>query len=308
MNRRTFIKLSGAAAVVSRVRSLGAAELNRLKVGVISDEISDDLEAALRFLQSYGLRYVEIRKVWDTFITDLDDVAVRKVRALLDKYKMIVPMMDTGYLKTVLPGAKIIEIDPEDWKFSNSLYKDQPSILERSIARAQEIGAPAIRVFSFWRTTAPMRLLDPIAEHLAIAVETAARGKVGIALENEYSTNICSGDEISAIFKRVPHPNLSLNWDAGNTFALGLTPYPDEYNKIPKGRIRHTHLKDAANKNTWLPIGKGKIDYQGQLRALLKDGYQGMFSVETHYKHPSGNKELATKESLEGLLSILKRV
>ncbi len=313
MNRRGLIKLGGAALAASQVGRLGAADLKRLKVGVISDEVSDDFEAALRFLQRYGLRYVEVRTVWETYITEADDCMVRKARALLDKYRMIVPVMDTAYLKTTLPGTQIIEIDPAQFRPLSLPYGDQPALLERSLARAKDLGAPSIRIFSFWRTADPLSLLDPMAEHLARAAEIAARQKVSVLLENEHSCNVCTAEETAAIFNRVDHPNLNLNWDPANAFALGRQPFPDEYNRLPKSRIRHTHLRDAVRdpqtgKHKWMPIGKGQIDLEGMVRAMIRDGFRGMFSLETHYSHPTGNKELASKESLEGLLSLLRRV
>jgi hypothetical protein len=39
----------------------------QFKVGVISDGLSQDFEATLRILQSYQVRWVEIRKVWDKY-------------------------------------------------------------------------------------------------------------------------------------------------------------------------------------------------------------------------------------------------
>ena len=52
------------------------------------------------------------------------------------------------------------------------------------------------------------------------------------------------------------------------------------------------HIKDArknpqTGKNVWRPVGGGKLDYLGQFRALIADGYTGTMSLETHYVHPT---------------------
>lgn len=313
MNRRELIKAGGAAMVVSAVRELGAAEVNKLKLGVIIDEISDDVEAALRFVQGYGLRWVEVRKVWGEFITESNDATVRKLRDLLKKYKMSAGMLCSAHLKTTYPGSDPLPIDRDQFQLFNLSYKDQPALLERSIGRAKDIGAPYVRIFSFWRTKEPAKLFDNIAEDLTKAAEMAARMKMKLALENEHSTNIASGAETGQIMQRVDHPAIGVNFDPGNAFVIGDRPYPDGYSKLPKKRLWHTHVKDAVRdpktrKHTWKPIGKGEIDYPGYLRALLKDGFDQMISLETHYVHPTGNKELASKESLEGLMDVLKKV
>ena len=57
----------------------------------------------------------------------------------------------------------------------------------------------------------------------------------------------------------------------------------------------------------WRPIGGSEIDFEGLIRAMLKSGYRGVFSLETHYT-PKGGKEQGTRESLEGLLVIAKKL
>jgi sugar phosphate isomerase/epimerase len=110
----------------------------------------------------------------------------------------------------------------------------------------------------------------------------------------------------------VQAPALGLNWDPGNAYAAGeLRPYPNGYDPLDKKRIWHMHLKDAqenpkSDEPVWRPIGGGKIDYVGQFRAALKDGYEGTMSLETHYLNAAKNKEASSRESMEGLLKAVK--
>jgi L-ribulose-5-phosphate 3-epimerase len=55
-----------------------------------------------------------------------------------------------------------------------------------------------------------------------------------------------------------------------------------------------------------MPIGSGKIDFVGQFRALIKNGYEGTMSLETHYLNAAKNKEASSKESMEGLLKVIR--
>jgi sugar phosphate isomerase/epimerase len=52
------------------------------------------------------------------------------------------------------------------------------------------------------------------------------------------------------------------------------------------------------------PVGGGEFDNVAQIRALLKDGYRGAFTLETHWKGPNG-KAASTETSLKGLLEVI---
>jgi sugar phosphate isomerase/epimerase len=66
------------------------------------------------------------------------------------------------------------------------------------------------------------------------------------------------------------------------------------------------------------------VDWEGQFRALIADGYSGYVTLETHYRHtakipekllamPKGSAfsyggNDATRESLELLMTLLKKI
>ena len=54
-------------------------------------------------------------------------------------------------------------------------------------------------------------------------------------------------------------------------------------------------------------MAKPKLDYLGQFRALIADGYTGTMSLETHYVHPTKDKVLASTESMDSLVDVPKR-
>ncbi|MCL2478061.1 MAG: sugar phosphate isomerase/epimerase, partial [Treponema sp.] len=77
-------------------------------------------------------------------------------------------------------------------------------------------------------------------------------------------------------------------WDPGNDIwdPDNEIPYPDGYNFIKK-YISHVHLKDGRRINgkaEGAPIGRGEVDWKGQFRALIDDGYSGFVTLETHYR------------------------
>ncbi|MDH3944894.1 MAG: sugar phosphate isomerase/epimerase, partial [Anaerolineae bacterium] len=76
-----------------------------------------------------------------------------------------------------------------------------------------------------------------------------------------------------------------VNWDPGNAFMAGDTPYPDGYQAV-RNWVRHVHFKDAEvdpNGGRRFTV-HGQIDWAGQIRALANDGYEGYISIETHMR------------------------
>ena len=81
--------------------------------------------------------------------------------------------------------------------------------------------------------------------------------------------------------------------DPANALVAGESPFPEGYGRLPPARIAHVHAKDCLvedHKAAWLELGKGAVDWTGQLDALARDRYAGWISLETHWQGPNGNK------------------
>jgi len=70
------------------------------------------------------------------------------------------------------------------------------------------------------------------------------------------------------------------------------------------------HCKDVIRKpdggTEWAAMSRGIIDYIGQFRALKKDGYRGVLSLETHWRG-AGTPEESTRQSMAGMKDLLRR-
>jgi len=311
MRRREFVAGGATVALFAAVPSW-AANLKQFKLGVITDEVTQDFEKALLWAKGYGLNWVELRFVWNKYVTDFAADEVKRAKELLAKYEVRVSVVDSPYFKTLLPGtqSKFSEAknDPKQSDFSQ-----QAAVLERAFARAKDFGTDKVRIFSFLRVPDPNAVFDRVAKELQKTAETARRESIRLVLENEFSCNVATGAESAAMLKSVTSPFLGLNWDPGNAFAAGEIPFPNGYDALDKNRMWHMHLKDAApppqgQEAKWMPIGGGKIDFLGQFRALLKNGYEGTMSLETHYLNVAKDKESSSRESMDGLLKVIREV
>jgi len=310
MKRREFVA-SGAAAVLLSALHLGAADVKRFKLGVITDEVTQNFEEALQWIRGFGLEWVELRFLWNKYVTELNPDDVKRAKDLLAKFGLRVSVVDSAYFKTLLPGtqSKFAEGKPDPLQSGD--FSQQGALLERAFARAKDFGTDKVRIFSFLRVEQPQTVFDRVAKELERTAAMAQKDGIRLLLENEFSCNVATGEEGAAMLKAVVSPALGLNWDPGNAYDAGETPYPKGYESLDKARIWHMHLKDAApgakpGESVWMPIGGGKIDFVGQFRALVKDRYEGTMSLETHYLNAAKNKEQSSQESMEGLLKVIR--
>ena len=64
-------------------------------------------------------------------------------------------------------------------------------------------------------------------------------------------------------------------------------------------------VDDATGLTSRAPIGSGSVDYAGQVDALRRDGYEGVVSVETHWRTEGASRLESTRETLAGLRAFL---
>ncbi len=314
MKRRAFLGsfavLAGEACLAPRAETADApaaraAPLDRFKLGVISDELSPDLDEALQIMKGFGLSWVEVRTVWGVYNTYASPPQVEKIKDLTKKYGFRVSVVDTALYKCALPGTT-----PAKGEKDFRPYSEQMDLLKRAIERAHDLGTDKLRVFAFWRVANPEAHYPRISEELAKAAEVARSGQVRLLLEDEGSCNVGNGHELAQMLKLVPASNFGANWDVGNGYWNGEVTFPDGYAALDKKRIWHMHVKDvrcqAGHQQCRTTIvGTGEVNLLGQFRALLRDGYQETLSLEPEVQASGLSHQEATKQSLAGLLKII---
>ncbi|HZT31692.1 MAG TPA: sugar phosphate isomerase/epimerase family protein [Bryobacteraceae bacterium] len=263
-------------------------------LAAITDEFSPDLETAVRSMAEVGMVAAELRMVFGKNIIDLTDEELNQAKRIVEAQGMRVISIASPLLKCVLPDAP--EVDPrfqQDIFAARHTFAGQLVLARRAFEIARRMGARIVRVFSYWRTVAPEQCFDRIVVALRDLAEQAAAQDLIIGLENEHACNIATAAETARLLAALPNPNLQVVWDPANAFVSGEVPFPDGYRRLPPERIVHVHAKDCRVENhkpTWGPLGDGAIDWPGQIAALVRDGYHGYISLETHWPGPAGDK------------------
>jgi len=314
LTRRSFLSVSlltcpGLGSVLSRA---AGPERLAFKLGIITDEVSEDLAEALEFISGYALGYCELREVWRKNIMNLSSQELERAKQLIEKQRFRVSAIASPIFKYNLPEMPAKPSEKRDTFLASFTDQDTEDLLNRAFKLARLLGTNKVRIFSYWRVDEPEKAYPYVRDRLAKAAGMAAKNKIFLVLENEPACNIGSGKELGRIVRDVNSPYLRAMWDPGNAVVLGEVPYPDGYQQV-RGLFPHMHVKDAkkdpkTGEVRWAPVGNGEIDFPGQFKALLADGYKGTVSLETHYRRPDGNARESTRESLEGLLKVLRAV
>src|SRR5258705_3697066 len=198
-----------------------------IPIGAITDEFSLDIDAALDAMAPLGMTIAELRLIGNRNIIDLTDEEVAGIRARVERHGMRVLSIASPVLKCVLPDGP-----PLDQRFQQDVFgaaytiADQPGLARRAMEIAEIAGAKFIRVFSYWRTTAPEQSHDRIVAALGQLADQAAERGLIIGLENEHACNVGTGAEAGRILAALDHQALKSIWDPANAFILGETPFP----------------------------------------------------------------------------------
>lgn len=244
-----------------------------MKVCIVTDEVSSDPETAMELISDWGVRYVEIRSVWGRRIPDITLSEQERLKKLAGQYGVGVAAVSPGVFKCRIDDERTV---------MNHLHERLP----RSIELAKILGTDMVIVFGFiCEEPYSKKYFDYAVEILRRASDYAARAGVMLALENEPSTLADTGERAAELVKSVGKENLRVNWDPCNAYVSGEQPSRG-YEHV-RGLVVHAHLKDVVldrenNRKIYVPFGDGEVGIFSQIRSLMKDGYSGFFSIETH--------------------------
>lgn len=123
------------------------------------------------------------------------------------------------------------------------------------------------------------RIETPAQEDIVVSVlvglidQLEATG-VSIIFESDYPPT-----ELKRFLDRLPAPWFGVNYDIGNSAALGFDPV--EEIMAYRDRILNVHVKDRPFGGTTTPLGEGDADFGRVFASLAEVGYSGFFILQT---------------------------
>ena len=259
--------------------------MKQFKLGVISDEITQNFEHALEWIQGFGLEWVELRFVWDKYVTDFTADDVKRAKDLLAKYGMRVSVLDSPYFKTLLPGthSKFAEAKPDPLQ---SDFSQQNGIFRTGHCPSQGLRSrQSAHLLLFARADDPKTVFDPVAKELERTAAIAHNEGIRLVLENEFSCNVATGAESAAMLSAVKSSALGLNWDPGNAYDAGETPFPNGYEPLDKKRIWHMHFERCGAESE----GRDGVDADWKRQDRFRRSISSIDQEQIRRNHVAGD-------------------
>lgn len=283
-----------------------------IPISLVTDELSADPETAIEMGVSWGIRNFEMRGFFSDRVPLFSDYQKQQLRCILEDYDAHIVALSPGLFKMSYPPKTAYRwsfgcLDLPSYESWSDAHRQVQyhlqELLPATLDYAQELGVKVVVTFGFSRGgAAPAEPPEDVYNTLRLAAERAAASGIVLAVETEDGFWADTGERTAAMINTINHPALRINWDPGNSFCAGETPFPTGYAAI-RGMVHHVHFKDAKRNTDGRAdfVVDGQIDWKGQIDALTLDAYDGYVSIETHLR-PKIAAARATFERLKSLL------
>jgi sugar phosphate isomerase/epimerase len=241
-----------------------------MRIGIVTDEISLDIREAFSLGVSWGIHEFEFRS---SASGRVPNVSSEDVRVLLQMKKE-----SSATITTLSPGTFRCLIDDKE-----AIDKELNRVLPETIKLAHKLDASLVITFGFLKSVGSEESdFEQVVEVLQRAAELAKREGITLALENEPGFWADSGKKMARILTAVNSTHLMASWSPANALGAENYPFPVGYEAV-KRWITNIHVKDATKGSTLacVPVGEGKVNWEGQLRAIVKEEKLCCLTIET---------------------------
>jgi len=247
--------------------SIRLADSTTWTLSAFADEIAPELETQLDTLGQEQIRQLDLRGVWGKNVLALSDDEVRQVAAVLAERGVRVATI----------GSPIGKIGISD-EFAPHL-----EAFRRALAIAQELDAPALRIFSFFIPPGddPLRHRAAVLDRLDRLVRATAGTGVALLHENEKHIYGDTPARCHDLLATIDSPLLRATWDPANFVQCGVRPHAEGY-ALLRPYIAYVHVKDALTSGQVVPAGQGDGELRETLTALRASNFDGFLSLEPH--------------------------
>ena len=253
---------------------------------------------------------------WDRSLADIlslatqygiDAVELRGIGGILDNRE--IPALSETHREPTLEALKKNGISISVLGTSCSFHRADrwdAALAEglESIRIAERLHIPAIRVFGD-------RLLpddkNGCMERVINGLRQLCRASDGVHILLEVHGDFNTVESLTPVINEMKEiPNFGLIWDIEHTHRPYGSDWPVFY-RFARPYVKHVHVKDRSDaENRLTMIGEGDVPILPIVKTLLKDGYDGCFSLEWEKKwHP----ELSDiEEALEAFLALTRDI
>lgn len=261
-----------AQSASSLVGIINQIQRKNVEFSILTDELSLELDEALREGEKLGFRKYEVRCI-DSYEERVPNIRPERLDQLIqqvERDRIEVTALTPGIFKIDFSDANRIRIEIED-------------TFQKTCQMAVQLSSSKIIVFGFMRGGGGSE--EEVVELLQEAGRMADQFNLKLAVENEPGSFCDTGVNTAAIIKAVGAENVGINWDPANAVIAGEAAYPVGYEAILP-YLLNVHIKDSIPipPDKWENrlIGDGGVNWLGQLSALKRDATLDCLTLETH--------------------------
>ncbi|MGL4508748.1 sugar phosphate isomerase/epimerase family protein [Cetobacterium sp.] len=285
-----------------------------MKISGFIDEIDIGFEKEVEVIKKLGMKYIELRSVNGTNISDLS----------IEKVNDIKKYLQNKNIKISCIASPIGKIDIDEVDFENR-FEEHFKKFKHVLNIAQILEVKYVRVFSFFlKREQKEKYKDLILEKMKSFIKEISNLDIILLHENDKGI---FGDDIESclnLIEAMDSKKFKLIFDPANFVQVGVSPLK-AYEKLKKF-VEYVHLKDAnfsSQENVLIGTGDGEI--LELLKELKKEKYEGFLSLEPHLINFSVLQSLeqedvnerkvqfkdgkeAFKKTLETLLKMIEKI
>jgi sugar phosphate isomerase/epimerase len=264
-----------------------------MRIGIVTDEISLDIREAFSLGVSWGIHDFEFRSSTSGRVPNVSSEDVRVILQMKKEFSATITALSPGTFRCLVDDKEAID-------------KELNQVLPETIKLAHKLDTSLIITFGFLKSVGLEESdFEQVVEVLQRAAELAKREGITLALENEPGFWADSGKKMARILTAVNSTHLLASWSPANALGAENYPFPVGYEAV-KRWITNVHIKDAIKGSTLacVPIGEGKVNWEGQLRTLVKEEKLSCLTIETGCPPLVEN----SKKNVETVTRIIKKI
>jgi sugar phosphate isomerase/epimerase len=280
-----------------------------MKLGAITNGISQDLEEALQIMVKDGIEYAELQFIWGKEICHHTEDENNEIKNLLNMYRI----KPACIMKHVLNGLSVMDTEIE-----SASYQEQIRLLKKSIELARFLGTNITRIQPFAKQNVVfgkggaekylsgnneswikfLKLLEPCCQ-------IAEENEIYMMIETGTGSFIHTVNLAKKAIDELQCKWLKILWDPAN--CLYSEENPLSAYEMAADDIIDVHIKDIRiNKPlaaiTYCPLGYGAMaQFTEEIAEVLKkSGYNGVVTFENQVI-PPGKTEMEGWEMSVGM-------
>ena len=264
--------------------------IQNITISGFADEIDPSLDKQIEVIKKLGISHIEMRGVDGKGLVEYP----------LDEVKKITETLDANGIRLSAVGSPIGKIQITD------PFEEHFELFKHTVEIAKIMETPYIRMFSFFMPEGeePGKYKDEVFRRLGMFVDYAKQQDVVLLHENEKEIYGDVAVRCKEILDEFACDNFRAVFDFAN-FVQCKQDTKEVYEML-KPYISYIHIKDAMwESGKVVPAGYGDGNVKEILADLIKNGYEGVLSLEPHLADFAGfsaleQGETEKKEPLSG--------